>query len=137
VNYYENALILSDTLPEADLRSALERIKGVVQEAGGQIVKTDEWGVRKLAYEIDRHKRGFYIFLLFKAPATAVRRLEEFYKVFDPVMKYMVIKLGPKEIKAIERAIQASAAAAASAATAAPATPPAPAAPAAPEPKAE
>lgn len=121
MNYYENALILNATLPEADLRAALERIKGVVRDAGGQLVKSDEWGVRRLAYEIDRHKRGFYIFLIFKAPPSAVRRLEEFYKVFDPVMKYMVIRLGAKEIKALESAIQSSAASAAPA----PAAPPA------------
>ena len=135
MNYYENALILNENLPEAELRAALERIKGVMQDAGGKVVKTDEWGMRRLAYEMDRHKRGFYIFIVFKAPPTAVRKLEEFYKVFDPVMKYMVIKLGAKEVKALESSIQATAAAAA---TPAPAEPPASSpAPAWPKPEVE
>jgi small subunit ribosomal protein S6 len=106
LNYYENIVILSDTLPEEELRSAIERIKSVMTEAGAQILKADEWGNRKLAYEIEKRKKGFYILFYLKAPATLVKRLEEFYKVFDPVMKFMVIKLGPKETKALEASLQ-------------------------------
>jgi len=106
VNYYENVVIFSDTLPEEELRAAIERIKNVALEAGGQILKTDEWGMRKLAYEIEKRKKGFYVFYYLKGPATLVKRLEEFYKVFDPVKKFMVIKFGPKEIKALEASLQ-------------------------------
>lgn len=106
MNYYENAVIFSDTLPEEELRSAIEKIKGIILEAGGQMLKQDEWGMRKLAYEIEKRKKGFYVFYYFKAPATVVKRLEDFYKVFDPVMKFMVIKLGPKQSKALEASLQ-------------------------------
>lgn len=135
MNYYENIVILDDTLPEEDLRAAIEKIKGVMQDAGGQIVKTDEWGMRKLAYELNKHKRGFYVLYNLKAPATAIQKLEEFYRIYDPVMKHMVIKLEKKQTRALEASIQAAAAAAAPA-PAAPAAAPVPAE-AAPEEKAQ
>lgn len=113
MNYYENAVILSDTLPEEDLRSAIDKIKGVMQDAGGQVIKVDEWGIKKLAYELNRHKKGFYAFFLLKAPAEAIKRLEEFYKVYDPVIKFMVIRLEKNQIKAVEAALQSEAATAA------------------------
>ena len=113
MNYYENIVILDDTLSEEDLRAAIEKIKGVMQDAEGQIVKTDEWGIRKLAYELNKHKRGFYVLYCLKAPASAIQKLEEFYKIFDPALKHMVIKLEKKQIRALEAGIQAAAAAAA------------------------
>lgn len=106
MNYYENAVIFSDALPEEELRAAIEKIKTVIADSGGQILKTDEWGNRKLAYEIDKRKKGFYVFYYLKGPATLVKKLEELYKVFDPVMKFMVIKLGPKEVKALDASLQ-------------------------------
>ena len=128
MNYYENIVILDDTLAEADLRAAIEKIKGVMQDNGGQILKVDEWGIRKLAYELNKHKRGFYVLYNFKAPSDSIKKVEEFYKIYDPVMKHMVIKLGKKQTKALEASIQATAAAAA--APAPESVSPAPAAPA-------
>lgn len=120
MNYYENAVILDDTLSEENLRATIEKIKGVMQENGGQIMKVDEWGLRKLAYELNKHKKGFYVFYSLKAPSEAVRKLEEFYKIYDPVIKYMVIKLAGKQAKALEASLQAAAAAAAPVSAAAP-----------------
>ncbi len=118
MNYYENAVILDDTLPEENLRAAIEKVKNVMQEAGGQILKADEWGMRKLAYELNKHKKGFYVFYSLKAPSDAIHKLEEFYKIYDPVIKHMVVKLSGKQARALEAGLQAAAAAAAAAAPA-------------------
>ena len=56
-------------------------------------MNTEVWGRRKLAYEIKKQKKGFYLLLVFKSPSAAIKKLEDYYKVFDPVVKYMVIKL--------------------------------------------
>ena len=115
MNYYENAVILADPLSEENMRAAIEKIKGVMQEAGGQILKVEEWGLRKLSYELNRHKKGFYVFYSLKAPSDSIRKLEEYYKIYDPVVKYMVIRLSAKRAKALEVSLQAAAAAAAAA----------------------
>ncbi|HAM49165.1 MAG TPA: hypothetical protein DCP92_00130, partial [Nitrospiraceae bacterium] len=56
---------------------------------------------KKLAYEVRKHKKGFYLFLLFRSDPSFVKKLEDYYKVYDPVIKYMVIKLDKKMLKGV------------------------------------
>lgn len=115
MNIYENVVILNASLPDEEINAAIARIKDLITNSGGETLKTDLWGRKKLAYEIKKQQKGFYVLFVLKTPAATVRKLEELYKVFDSVIKYMVIKLGPKQVKALELA-QAAAEAAAQAA---------------------
>jgi len=107
VNIYENIIILNAALPDEEINTSVSKIRDVVANAGGEVLKTDFWGRRKLAYEIKKQNKGVYVMLIFKTPSATIKKLEEFYKVFDPVIKYMVIKLGPKQTKHLE-AMQAA-----------------------------
>ncbi len=112
MNIYENVVILNASLPDEEINASITKIKDLITNTGGEILKTDPWGRRKLAYEIKKQQKGFYVLFVFKTPAPTIRKLEELYKVHDPVIKYMVIKLGPKQIKALEAAQAAALAAA-------------------------
>ncbi len=103
MNIYENIVILNASLPDEEINASLSRIKDIIISSGGEILKADIWGRRKLAYEIKKQNKGVYTLLLYKTEPSTIRKLEEFYKVFDPVIKYMVIKLGPKQIKHLEQ----------------------------------
>jgi small subunit ribosomal protein S6 len=109
VNIYENIVILNAALPDEEIGASLAKIKDLIVNSGGEILKTDSWGRRKLAYEIKKQTKGMYTLLIYKAPSPTIRKLEEFYKVFDPVIKYMVIKLGPKQVKHLETVMAAEA----------------------------
>lgn len=100
MNIYENIVILNASLGDEEIETASGKIKDLITNSSGEILKTDVWGRRKLAYEIKKQKKGFYLFLVFKAPSAAIKKLEDYYKVFDPVVKYMVIKLGKKQAEA-------------------------------------
>lgn len=100
MDIYENIIIFNASLSDEDIEAASGKIKDLIINSGGEILKVDVWGRRKLAYEIKKQNKGFYFLLFFKAPSPAIRKLEDYYKVFDPVMKYMVLKLGPKQIAA-------------------------------------
>jgi small subunit ribosomal protein S6 len=104
MNIYENVVILNAALPDEEINSAVSKIKDIVITAGGEVLVAEMWGRRKLSYEIKKQNKGFYAMLIFKAPSPSVKKLEEFYKVFDSVIKYMVIKLDPKQIKHLEKA---------------------------------
>jgi len=115
MNIYENVVILNASLPDEEINSSIDKIRELVLNAGSEVLKTDLWGRRKLAYEINKQQKGFYVLFIFKTPAATIKKLEELYKVFDPVIKFMVIKLGSKQIKAFEAAqaaVQAAARAA-------------------------
>jgi len=100
MNIYENIVILNASLGDEEIETASGKIKDLITNSGGEILKTDMWGRRKLAYEIKKQKKGFYLFLVFKSPSAAIKKLEDYYKVFDPVVKYMVIKLEKKQAEA-------------------------------------
>lgn len=103
MNIYENVVILNASLPDEEISSAVSKIKDIAINAGGEVLVAEMWGRRKLSYEIKKQNKGYYAMLIFKAPSPAVKKLEEFYKVFDSVIKYMVIKLDPKQIKHLEK----------------------------------
>ncbi|MCG2709847.1 MAG: 30S ribosomal protein S6 [Thermodesulfovibrionales bacterium] len=100
MNIYENIVILNASLGDEEIETASDKIKDLITNSGGEILKTDVWGRRKLAYEIKKQKKGFYLLLVFKSPSAAIKKLEDYYKVFDPVVKYMIIKLEKKQAEA-------------------------------------
>jgi small subunit ribosomal protein S6 len=97
MNIYENIVILNATPADEELESSTAKIKDLISNSGGEILKVDVWGRRKLANEIKKQKKGFYVLFVFRAPSSLIKRLEDYYKVFDPVIKYMVIKLEKKQ----------------------------------------
>lgn len=120
MNIYENIIILNASLTDEDTEASVKKIKDLITNSGGEILKADMWGRRKLANELKKQKKGFYVFLLFRSPSPVIRKLEDYYKVFDPVIKHMVVKLEKKQsARALESLSQQAEAAAKSAAAAA------------------
>ena len=103
MNIYENMIILNAAISDEEAEAAVTKIKDLVTGQGGEVLKVDVWGRKKLAFEIKKQKKGLYVLLYFKTPATTVKKLEDFYKVSDTVLKYMVVKLEKKQIKDLEK----------------------------------
>lgn len=103
MNLYETAVILNPNLSEEEVRSAVQKITNIVTSDGGEMLKVDNWGKRKLAYELNKHKVGLYIFFLFKAPPKTIKKMEGYFKVYDIVVKFMVIKLTKHQINALPK----------------------------------
>lgn len=100
-NFYEKMVLLLPSLSEDEVKEAVNRISSVITDNEGEILKIDNWGKRKLAYKLNKQTMGYYVLFIFKAPPRAIKALEDFYKVFDPVFKYMVIKLSKEQIAAL------------------------------------
>ncbi|RMG06037.1 MAG: 30S ribosomal protein S6 [Nitrospirae bacterium] len=108
MNYYENTVIIEPTLSEEDLEAVNQKIKKFITDGGGEILKEDNWGKRNLAYELNKRTQGYYILYTFKAPPSLIQKLEKFYLVYDPVFKFMVIKLEKKQVGALLESLQSS-----------------------------
>lgn len=106
MNFYENIVILNHSLSEEELKAAADKISDLIRNSGGEVFKADNWGRRKLAYELNKQKMGVYYYFLFKAPSATISRIEGYFKVFDPVIKFMVVKLGKKQVAALPREVQ-------------------------------
>lgn len=100
MNFYENIIILNPSLNDKAVEEAVGRVKDVVVKKGGEILKSENWGHKKLAYEIKKQKNGTYILLLFKASPSVIAELGRFYKLFEPLLKFLIIKLRKKQIEA-------------------------------------
>lgn len=100
MNHYENIAIINADLSDDDTQKAITSITEVIKKDGGLIIKEENWGQKKLAYELNKQKKGTYAYILFQAPSTTVPALEKFYKIYDHVFKYMVVKLTKKELEA-------------------------------------
>ncbi|MEW6214156.1 MAG: 30S ribosomal protein S6 [Nitrospirota bacterium] len=102
MNIYENIVILNATLTDEEIETAIVKIKDIITNHGGEILKVNIWGKKKLAYEIKKQKKGVYVLLCYKTPPSTIKKLEEFYRVFDTVIKYMIIKLSAKQARDLE-----------------------------------
>ena len=92
MNKYELALVLNAKV-EDDVRTAtLEKVKGLVERFNGTITNVDEWGKKRLAYEIQKMKEGFYYFIHFEAESTVPAEVEQRIRIMDNVLRYLCVK---------------------------------------------
>jgi small subunit ribosomal protein S6 len=115
---YELGFILSPEVSEEETRALLERVEQIVATYGGQIVKINQWGRRRLAYPIERHRDGFYVFIDMILTPETVTELERTLTVSEIVLRHMVKRRDPKAVQKEreereEREARAAAAAAA------------------------
>lgn len=103
MNFYENIVIINGSLGDEEIKAATEKVKNLITGFGGEILKAEEWGKKKLAYEVKKQKKGFYLFLIFKAPSAAIKKIEDYYRVYDPIIKHMVLRLGKKQIEQAQK----------------------------------
>ena len=122
---YELGFILNPEVSEEEIRSSLDRIELIVANYGGQIFKVNHWGRRRLAYPIERHRDGYYIFIDLILTPEAVTEIERTLRVSEKVFRHMMKRRDPKTVQKEREARAAAAAAQAEAASQpeAPATP--------------
>lgn len=89
---YEVMYILNAELDEEGIDAAVTRFEDVVKDGGGEIVKTERWGKRKLAYEVNDKIEGYYVLMYFKSPSSAAQELERILKINDDILRHLVIK---------------------------------------------
>lgn len=137
---YETFIILNPDLSE-DLRlPVIERVKEIMAQMGGTLLRMEEWGSRRLAYAIAKKERGYYVRFDFCGSGQLVNEIERFFRIDERVLKHMSVLLDPapnlerirEEMAKAEAAAQKPAE---TAATITPAAPPTPAETAAPAPQ--
>ena len=120
---YELALIINPEVSEEETRAILDRVEQIVATYGGQVVRVNQWGRRRLAYPIERQRDGFYVFIdMILTPETVIE-LERTLKVSETVLRHMMKRRDSKVVQKEREEREARAAAAAANAAAAIAAP--------------
>ncbi len=92
MNQYETVFILTPVLSDIQMKEAVEKFKGVLLETGAKIVNEENWGLRKLAYPIQKKSTGFYQLLEFEADPTAIIKLETAYRRDERILRFLTFK---------------------------------------------
>ena len=91
MNKYELALVVSAKVEDEVRDAVVEKAKGYITRYNGTITEVEEWGKKKLAYEIQKMHEGFYYFIQFEADAQCPAEVERHVRIMDNVLRYLVV----------------------------------------------
>jgi len=92
MNKYELAIVLNAKIEDEERLAVIEKIKGYITRFGGTVANMDEWGKKRLAYEIQKMKEGYYYFIQFDAEATAPAEIENRVRIMENVIRYLCVR---------------------------------------------
>lgn len=98
MNAYETIFILKPSLSDEEISKITEKIKGIIQRGGGEVVVAENWGKKKLAYEVRKEKKGTYIIAHFKGTGATVLEVERAYRLDESIIKFITIKIEPEKL---------------------------------------
>jgi small subunit ribosomal protein S6 len=90
---YEHTLIARQDVSPQQVDALVEEVTALVKEHGGDVVKTEYWGLKNLAFRIKKNRKGHYAHLGLNAPPAAVQELERKLKIHDDVLRYLTIRV--------------------------------------------
>ena len=92
MNNYETVFILTPDLSEAQVKEAVAKFVGILKGEGAEIVNEENWGIKKLAYSINKKTTGFYQFVEFKAQPTVIATLETQFRRDENVLRFLTFR---------------------------------------------
>lgn len=96
MNKYELAVVVSAKIEDEERAAVVDKCKALIERFGGTITNVDDWGKRRLAYEIQKMREGFYYFIQFDAEPTAPAEIEHRVRIMDNVLRYLVVRADEK-----------------------------------------
>ena len=103
LNQYETVFILTPVLSDVQMKEAVQKYRKLITDNGGEIVNDENWGLRKLAYPIQKKSTGFYNLLEFKANPDFVRKFEVAYRRDERVLRFLTSRMEKYAIKYSEK----------------------------------
>ena len=95
--FYENVFIARQDLTPAKVAELTDRYASVVESMGGKVTKRENWGLRNLAYKIQKNRKGYYTLMNIEAPADAVIEMERLMRLDENLIRYLTIKVDELE----------------------------------------
>jgi small subunit ribosomal protein S6 len=99
---YEELFIVRPDATDEEIDPLVEQIQGVITDHGGTVDKTEKWGVRRLAYRVQKRSEGNYVLMQFSAGPETVKELERRLRVSDLILKFLTVRIDEK-LKRIEK----------------------------------
>lgn len=109
MNCYETLFVVKPTLTEEETAAQIAKIKDVLTKEGAEILATDDMGMRKLAYQVQKNDRGYYTVLYYKAEGSTIKELERILRINENVIKFLTVKYSnTNEMKQFNKLVEAA-----------------------------
>ena len=103
MNHYEAVFILTPVLSDVQMKEAVEKFKSLLEQEGAEIVNVENWGLRKLAYPIQKKSTGFYNLIEFNAVSPIVDKLEIQFRRDERVIRFLTLKMEKYAVEYAEK----------------------------------
>jgi len=103
MNSYETVFILTPVLSEEQAKEAVQRFESQIGSLGGKVKHSETWGLKKLAYPIQKKSTGFYFLTEFEAPGSAINELEVAFKRDERVMRFLTVRMDKDHLEYAEK----------------------------------
>lgn len=94
---YETLFVVKPTLTEEEISAQIEKVKEVLAKEGAELLATEDMGMRKLAYSVQKNNRGYYTVLYFKAEGSVINELERNLRINEEIIKFLTVKYENKK----------------------------------------
>ena len=92
MNKYELAVVVSAKIENDERAAVIEKVKDIITTNGGNITNVDEWGQKRLSYEVQKMREAYYYFIHFESETTTPGEIEERIRIMDGVIRYLCVK---------------------------------------------
>ena len=96
MNKYELAVVISAKIEDDERAATFEKVQRIITKHGGTITNVDEWGKKRLAYEVQKMREAFYYFIQFEGQSTVPAEIESRVRLMENVVRYLVVKQDEK-----------------------------------------
>jgi len=99
---YELAVVFNPTLTEEDLQTEFDKVQALITRFGGEVEKVDNWGKRRLAYEIKKLTEGFYYFITFNSNHDAPAEIESRLRITESLVRFLIIRVEEPRVSKVK-----------------------------------
>jgi len=99
---YESAVLINAALDDETIKNLISKIRDNITANGGEIIEVEDWGRKRLAYQVKKSKIGYYAIFRFNSPPDIVPKLERNYQLDDNILRYLTITLSKDALEQIE-----------------------------------
>jgi len=95
---YELMYIINTNVDDEKRLSIIEKYKQIILDNGGEVTNVEEWGKRRLAYEVKKNREGYYVLMNFRSSTEACQELERLVKIDEAILKHLVVRLEDEKV---------------------------------------
>jgi len=103
LNQYETVFIATPVLSENQMKEAVEKYKKFISDSGGEVVREEDWGLKKMAYPIQKKSTGFYHLIEFKSAPDVIEKLETEYRRDERIIRFLTMKMDKYAVEYSEK----------------------------------